>query len=69
MLLQYIGLIVITKEFDKVALLSATADDIKHYDYPAFMITQLLIHMLMRDIIETSILISLYQILLNNELR
>ena len=31
MLLNYIGLIEITKEFDKVALLSATADDIKQF--------------------------------------
>ena len=31
MLLQYIGLIEITKEFDKVALISATADDINHF--------------------------------------
>ncbi len=31
MLLQHIGLIEITKEFDKVALISATADDIKHF--------------------------------------
>ena len=31
MLLQHIGLIEITKEFDKVALISATANDIKHF--------------------------------------
>ena len=31
LLLQHIGLIEITKEFDKVALISATADDIKHF--------------------------------------
>ena len=31
MLLQHIGLIEITKEFGRVALISATADDIKHF--------------------------------------
>ncbi|KAK8890766.1 hypothetical protein M9Y10_035551 [Tritrichomonas musculus] len=31
LLLQHIGLIVITKELDRVALISATADDIKHF--------------------------------------
>ena len=31
LLLQHIGLIEITKEFDKVALISATAEDIKHF--------------------------------------
>ena len=31
MLLQYIGLIEITKEFDRVALISTTADDIKYF--------------------------------------
>ena len=31
LLLQHISLIEITKEFDKVALISATADDIKHF--------------------------------------
>lgn len=33
MLLQLISLFEIIKEFDKVALLSATANDIKHFDY------------------------------------
>ena len=31
MLLNHISLIEITREFDNVALLSATADDIKHF--------------------------------------
>lgn len=33
LLLQHISLIEITKEFDKVTLISATADNIKHLDY------------------------------------
>ena len=31
MLLQHIGSFEITKEFDRVAITSATADDIKHF--------------------------------------
>lgn len=31
LLLQYISLIELTKEFDKVALISVTADDIMHF--------------------------------------
>ena len=47
-LFKHISLIEITKEFDKVALISVTPDDIKHFacfiDY--------IIHVLMRDIIK-----------------
>ena len=33
LLLQHIGLIEITKEFDRVALISVTDDDIKQFSY------------------------------------
>lgn len=56
LLLQYISLIEITKEFDKVALISVTADDIMHFAcFKKYIIVNLFFY---AKLIETFMLIS-----------
>ena len=67
LMLQHISLIEITIEFDKVALISATADDIKYFAcFRNYIIVNPCIN---ERYNRKSMLISKYQIQLNNELR